>query len=168
MVALVKACAYCAIEFTPRRVTQKYCTRQCGDKGVEAKRREKKNAWSRAKYKENPALFRERHDRWYWGNRANSRIARRRAFVKEKYGLTLEQVKEMVTRQGGLCALCHEPLPERFHIDHDHGTGAVRGLLHDQCNRGLSLFGDNVRRIELAVVYLNGYSDGSTSNGILR
>lgn len=43
--------------------------------------------------------------------------------------------------QDGLCAVCQKPLDMTIKgegvIDHDHGTGEIRGLLHRSCNAGL-------------------------------
>jgi Recombination endonuclease VII len=42
----------------------------------------------------------------------------------------------MLAEQGGGCAICGaEPKTKRLHVDHDHKTGAVRGLLCFRCNR---------------------------------
>lgn len=46
--------------------------------------------------------------------------------------------KRMLEAQGGHCALCpNRPKTRRLHVDHDHKTGAVRGLLCHTCNRRL-------------------------------
>lgn len=44
--------------------------------------------------------------------------------------------------QHGVCAICHRPpSPTRcLDIDHNHKTGAIRGLLCHLCNRGLAFF----------------------------
>jgi hypothetical protein len=62
-----------------------------------------------------------------WGGRKWQQIFAR-------YGLTADQVQAWLEFQDGNCALCGESLESRFHIDHDHDTGIVRGLLHTHCN----------------------------------
>lgn len=47
-----------------------------------------------------------------------------------KYGISTAQFRKMLTRQGGVCALCSlPPKVKPLEIDHDHKTGRVRGLL---------------------------------------
>jgi recombination endonuclease VII len=44
----------------------------------------------------------------------------------------------MLARQGGVCPICEKPPKpggRRFHIDHDHKTGQIRGLTCFVCNR---------------------------------
>jgi hypothetical protein len=54
-------------------------------------------------------------------------------------GVTDEQYAAMLGHQGGRCALCpSEPKTRRLHVDHDHDTGEVRGLLCHRCNRALA------------------------------
>jgi len=58
-------------------------------------------------------------------------------------------------KQGGGCAICGaRPKSRRLNIDHEHGTGAVRGLLCPRCNRGLGWFADQPYRLEGAALYL--------------
>lgn len=52
-----------------------------------------------------------------------------------RYGLTAEQHQAMIDAHGGRCALCQRDRP--LHIDHDHTSGRVRGLLCLQCNTTL-------------------------------
>lgn len=58
---------------------------------------------------------------------------KRKWHLSTRYGITPEQVDAMHAEQSGNCALCVEPLG-RFHVDHCHATGRVRGLLCHRCN----------------------------------
>lgn len=61
--------------------------------------------------------------------------------------------------QGGVCAICLGPPAEgdrgdRLHVDHDHVTGEVRGLLCSHCNTALGKFRDDPARLRRAAEYL--------------
>src|SRR4051812_34435346 len=55
------------------------------------------------------------------------------------YGLTVDAVQALFRNQDGKCGVCAKamvPWPSRkTHVDHDHETGEVRGLLCSSCNR---------------------------------
>ena len=52
--------------------------------------------------------------------------------------LTDTEYLALLLRQGGRCAICgNPPKNRRLHVDHDHRTGTVRGLLCFRCNRAL-------------------------------
>lgn len=82
----------------------------------------------------------------------------RRYHLGWKYGITPEQYDEMLVAQGGCCALCGSSDPQavfdRFHIDHSHETGRVRGLLCAKCNLGLGSLGDTVESLQRAIDYI--------------
>lgn len=74
-----------------------------------------------------------------------------------KYGITLEQHKEMLNAQGGKCAICKRletDCDKRLCIDHNHLTDKVRGLLCAQCNTALGLFNDDIEHLQTAIGYL--------------
>lgn len=77
--------------------------------------------------------------------------------LKSVYGLTWDQYQEMIVSQLGRCAICQEQCD--LVVDHDHTTGAVRGLLCARCNNGLGHFRDNPRFIINAVGYLERNRD---------
>ena len=72
--------------------------------------------------------------------------------LRRRYGITAVQFDAMVEEQGGVCALCRVRKPD--HVDHDHLTGAVRGVLCSCCNQGLGNFRDDAATLRLAADYL--------------
>lgn len=82
--------------------------------------------------------------------------------LRKKYGLSLEDFDRLLEAQNGVCAICHrEPKGGVFAVDHDHETGAIRGLLcQSHCNRALGLFRDDPEIMRRAIEYL----EKSTSN----
>ena len=73
------------------------------------------------------------------------------------YGITLEDYNKLLAVQGGKCAICRKP-PKgrvRLHVDHDHKTSLIRGLLCFTCNHGLGSFYDDVTLLSAATRYLN-------------
>lgn len=74
--------------------------------------------------------------------RAQHKAEARAKDLRRKYGLTPEQYDAMLAAQGGHCAICPATEPggagKMFHVDHDHRTGRVRGLLCHACNTVLT------------------------------
>jgi hypothetical protein len=62
--------------------------------------------------------------------------------LKGRYGITGADYDRMLAEQGGLCAGCRKAPPQ--HVDHDHETDAVRGLLCFNCNQALGNVRDDV------------------------
>jgi hypothetical protein len=107
-------------------------------------------------YKSNK-LCRECHKkqcmvRWH----ARTPVEKQATRVKAMYGLEPEQYKEMHKVQQGKCAICNEePKTKRgLHVDHDHETGKVRGLLCHGCNVALGSFKEDVTLLNKAIEYL--------------
>jgi hypothetical protein len=61
----------------------------------------------------------------------------RRNMLKRVYNTTPEAFDAMLMKQAGACAICRTTKPDGvggFVVDHDHKTGAIRGLLCHSCN----------------------------------
>lgn len=81
---------------------------------------------------------------------------------------TDEQYQTLLAAQYGRCAICNAEetalaksgQPRALAVDHDHGTGKIRGLLCSSCNRGIGYFKDDIVLLHNAINYL---VDGSSA-----
>lgn len=123
---------------------------------------------SRVKGAEFRARHPERARQWHERRLATLSPEQRAAkWRRTKYGLTAEEHAAMVAQQRGVCAICRQSKDSGLVVDHDHATGAVRGLLCYACNRSLFL----VERADLlssALTYLGRFGEdhSSTSEGV--
>jgi hypothetical protein len=139
--------------------------------------REKQTEYWRQYAEKNNARIKVRKRKWYSENSVRLRDAQRARYkaepekyrqyfrnqhMKQAYGLSETQYAEWVLKQNGKCAICGQAPSGRnrkewnLDVDHDHITGAVRGLLCSPCNRALGLFTDSKEKLESALVYLDG------------
>jgi hypothetical protein len=103
----------------------------------------------RAIARRSKAKNREKSRRWREANperiRANERL--------RVYGLTDEAYQALLTSQAGRCAICGNA--GTLHVDHDHKTGAVRGLLCPRCNMGIGMMDEDLDRLAASIRYLS-------------
>ncbi len=88
----------------------------------------------------------------------NSPEYHRDAFLRNKYNITLKQYNELHKLQNGKCRICdrsQDTLGKALNVDHDHKTNRVRGLLCNNCNRGLGHFMDDKDILTRALEYLS-------------
>lgn len=124
---LDRSCKHCGTAFV-----SKYQTNVCG-----------KCAWQTQKA-----------DPEYRAKRAERQ---RYEYAARKYGISKEKAIEY--REQDNCDICGRHRSEErygtLHIDHDHQTGEVRGVLCNGCNRGIGFFQENVAVMAAAIEYLN-------------
>lgn len=90
-------------------------------------------------------------------HRANPDNTIKLRYLKQRYGLTVEDYLAMVEAQEGLCKICRRPPRgrwNRLHVDHDHATLKVRGLLCYACNTILGHAEDRPEVLREAAAYL--------------
>lgn len=108
--------------------------------------------------KSNPEKWRSYRVK-YWKKHKVKLSAERRRRRLADYGLTPEQFDAIVEAQGGRCRICGDPPTgrwKRLHVDHDHKTGAIRGLLCVGCNRAIGYLSDSPERARRVADYLEG------------
>lgn len=140
-----KKCSCCGevkptTEFTRHKKREKwgfhsYC-KECANKKFKKYRRDNPEGYKRIKRKQN---------------------------LKNQYGLTVEDIERMLKNQNYKCAICGKEIflhgssadkNKIAHVDHNHETGKIRGLLCNDCNIGLGKFMDNTEYLLGAVSYL--------------
>ena len=91
----------------------------------------------------------------------STRIDRRPADMKSRYGITSERFAEILEEQGGACAVCKTAEPPKssrnatgWCIDHNHTTGRVRAILCSQCNLLIGNAREDVTILSAAINYL--------------
>lgn len=80
--------------------------------------------------------------RWNADHPAAYKRAKRRYYLRAKYDLSEDDYDRLVEAQDDRCGICgtreqgarHVDGSRTWHIDHNHTTGAVRGLLCQECN----------------------------------
>ena len=91
---------------------------------------------------------------------ARTRYAQRRrdAHLRRKFGIDHAKYLAMLEFQGSVCAICKADKPGGncavFHVDHNHNTGEIRGLLCSNCNRLLGYCHDNPDILRRAIEYI--------------
>ncbi len=76
--------------------------------------------------------------------------------LRRLYGLDPEDFQRILRSQAGRCAVCGTTTPagKGWHVDHDHETGTVRGVLCTRCNCLLGHAKDSVTTLRSAIAYL--------------
>ena len=83
--------------------------------------------------------------------------------LRKRYGIGVEQYKELLNKQEGNCAICGKHSSSVFTkgkegfelcVDHCHKTGKARGLLCENCNTGLGKLQDSREILWKALNYL--------------
>jgi hypothetical protein len=166
LVAVVKRCSKCDAtksidDFGKDSSTPDGLTYHC---------RDCRNAKARI-YCQTSGYYAKRHDahreykRNYYKRPEVVRRVRNQQLLKA-FGITVEQYDALLAKQGGKCAICGKERASLFEkhmaVDHDHETGAIRGILCEGCNVGLGFFLDNVTLLKNAIRYINAHRKSAT------
>lgn len=117
-----------------------------------------------AKKMDSPEYKSEMSKTWRLRNpeKAKALASRQSKFRRFKlHGITIETYNELKAKQDSRCAICgvvpndnYGGHHDGFHIDHDHVSGRVRGLLCKHCNVGIGMLKDSEEILQSAILYL--------------
>lgn len=116
----------CGKEFIPKSSKQIHCTRRC------------------------PNRF--NHNSLSWNDR------QRDYKYRINYGISIQDYNKIFEEQNGCCAICLKHQMEfnkNLHVDHDHNTGKIRGLLCHNCNLAIGRLQDDPVIIARALEYVS-------------
>lgn len=166
-----RTCANCGNQLDPSQSAKaRTCSRACGVAWQNTKRAAKKLD---RKLAERPPcqtcgglipLERRAHARFcseecqqFAAHVRRNESGKHRAYMRQYlYGVTAEQFTALLAEQDGKCAICGtaEWTGKGPHLDHQHETGLVRGILCHKCNLGLGKFNDDPKMLRAAADYL--------------
>jgi hypothetical protein len=116
----------------------------------------------------NPEIAREKSRQYYQQNKEACRKRMWTYHIERTYGISAEVYMAMVEEQEFKCKICQQEKDYRLLLDHDHVTGAVRGLLCKLCNWALGSFEDEVDNLRAAIAYLEAEPTGLQVGGRAR
>lgn len=145
----IKTCRKCK---EPRTLTDsgRYRCRPCDrsyQREFNKKRRESQSKGDHDRHKDQMREWMNKEHRLGF---LNSRISK----IKSTYGITEDEIEQILNEQKGVCPICDYSLNDKFAVDHCHSTNKVRGFIHNKCNLGLGFFKDDVAKLAGAIKYL--------------
>lgn len=111
---------------------------------------ERTKRWQR----ENPEKYKAWRERNLAANSERRRKWHRRYHLRSKYGLSVEDYEFLMVVYDSKCGICGREQPDGLHIDHEHESGRIRGLLCGSCNRAIGLMQDSPKVLRAAAKYL--------------
>lgn len=101
----------------------------------------------------NPEKQQGRSRKWRALNPEKHHATERNCRIKRTYGITQYEFDVLASKQNYSCLICTRK-PKRLVVDHDHGTGEIRGLLCASCNCGIGYLRDDPSIVHSAYRYL--------------
>jgi len=96
--------------------------------------------------------------------RADRNSLMHRHYQWKNLGLNVLKAEE-VYQSSNLCAICEKPIGgKNKHLDHNHKTKEIRGVLCQKCNHLLGLASDNIEILRNAISYLDELKEKKEEN----
>lgn len=153
-------CAGCAGAMTGKRWDALYCSKNCASLKWYQENKNLRSRSGRVCPTCRSGVDEGRHSNAVYCSTSCREVDRR---VRE-HGMTFAQYESLLLEQNNRCAVCgvdesglwhaRDVKRDGWHIDHDHSTGAVRGILCPPCNLMIGYANDDPDRLVAAAVYL--------------
>lgn len=118
----------------------------------------RRSEYNKQYYQKNKDQLKAASRKYYADNKAERRD---QVHIKQ-YGISRAERVELFEHQGSCCAICNSASPNNsgtdWQLDHDHASGAVRGVLCHHCNQMLAGARDNPATLSAAIDYLRNHN----------
>ena len=96
------------------------------------------------------------HREYHIANKDKINSTTRSHHFQYRYGITIEQLSELIKTANNKCQICGSVFSKinKPHVDHDHKTKVIRGILCRNCNTGIGMLRDSPKILKLAIEYL--------------
>lgn len=128
---------------------------------LNAEQKAKHKSRMKAHYEANKETYKEKARLYRIAHPEKRTISQRKTNMKLKYGLEWDSYVKKYNEQEGKCDICFTFMDfnggsasQSPHIDHNHVTGEVRGLLCTRCNMGIGYFREDKMALAKAIEYL--------------
>lgn len=112
-------------------------------------------------YRNNKKKLNLRARIWNLNNPERRKVIARKANYIKNYGITLDDAEKLLIDQNSKCAICYNLISfggrSGAHLDHDHKSKLIRGVLCKDCNIGLGAFKDNITILFGAINYIKDF-----------
>lgn len=96
------------------------------------------------------------YNRWKSNGGKRCPVKTRSYLLKHNYGITIEDFNLMFQNQGSVCKICKNSNTsgKNWHVDHNHSTGKIRGVLCSSCNQALGLTKESINILKSMINYI--------------
>jgi hypothetical protein len=108
---------------------------------------------------------RVRNRKHYVNNKEKWHASTERSRRRRLYGMEEGDYEKLLEKQKGRCAICGTDTPTgrgKFHIDHCHSSGVVRGLLCSRCNQAIGLLQEDEHILTRALEYVRLHNNAQS------
>ena len=120
----------------------------------------------KAEYAAKSKAWREANPERSKENRRNNYLLNKKANIeyatwyslKRKFNLSKEEYLSKLSEQENVCAICGKTCTKSLAVDHNHETKKVRGLLCNNCNRGIGHLKEDKQILLNAIAYLEKWN----------
>jgi hypothetical protein len=134
-----------------RAAQERYEAKYPGRRAEISRRYRERHLEAERKRKRDEARRRYASPEWYF------------KYIERYYGPGAgDHYRKRLAEQNGMCAICQlVPVKGKLHLDHNHGSKQLRGLLCGDCNRGLGMFKENVEYLKRLIEYIEKWGISS-------